>query len=103
MHSDIYEKQNDFQYIYDFSKCCQGNSFHKIYLIQNIYSSEQLEASSQAEKNNNYIYISIYGFTTLNKPKSRQVYTNYGIITQNIFSAAVSTSVELKTNTRKLY
>ena len=51
MHSDIYEKQTDFQYIYDFSKCCQGNSFHKIYLIQKIYSSEQLEASSQAEKN----------------------------------------------------
>ena len=50
MHSDIYEKQTDFQYIYDFSKCCQGNSFHKIYLIQNIYSSEQLEASSQAGK-----------------------------------------------------
>ena len=33
-HSNIYEKQTDFQYIYDFSKCCQGNSFHKIYLIQ---------------------------------------------------------------------
>ena len=35
-------------------------------------------------------------------PKSRQVYTNDGIITQNIFNAAVSTSVELKTNTKKL-
>ena len=44
-----------------------------------------------------------YGLTTLNKPKSRQVYTNDGIITQNIFNAAVSTSVELKTNTKKLY
>ena len=40
---------------------------------------------------------------TLNKPKSRQVYTNDGIITQNIFNAAVSTSVKLKTNTKKLY
>ena len=45
----------------------------------------------------------LYGLTTLNKPKSRQVYTNDGIITQNIFNAAVSTSVELKTNTKKLY
>ena len=45
----------------------------------------------------------LYGLTTLNKPKSRQVYTNVGIITQNIFNAAVSTSVELKTNTKKLY
>ena len=34
MHRDIYEKQTDFQYIYDFSKCCQGNSFYKVYLIQ---------------------------------------------------------------------
>ena len=49
------------------------------------------------------VYISIYGLTTLNKLKSRQVYTNDGIITQNIFNAAVSTSVELKTNTKKLY
>ena len=47
------------------------------------------------------VYISIYGLTTLNKLKSRQVYT--GIITQNIFNAAVLTSVELKTNTKKLY
>ena len=45
----------------------------------------------------------LYGLTTLNKPKSRQVYTNDGIITQNIFNAAVSTSVELKTNTKKLH
>ena len=45
----------------------------------------------------------VYGLTTLNKPKSRQVYTNDGIITQNIFNAAVSTSVKLKTNTKKLY
>ena len=37
-----------------------------------------------------------HGLTTLNKPKSWQVYTNDGIITQNIFNAAVSTSVELK-------
>ena len=43
------------------------------------------------------------GLTTLNKPKSRQVYTNDGIITQNIFNAAVSTSGKLKTNTKKLY
>ena len=44
-----------------------------------------------------------HDLTTLNKPKSRQVYTNDGIITQHIFNAAVSTSVELKTNTKKLY
>ena len=50
MHSDIYEKKTDFQYIYYFSKCCQGNSFLKIHLIQKINSSEQLEASFQAEK-----------------------------------------------------
>ena len=50
-----------------------------------------------------YTFLYIYGFTTLNKPKSRQVYTNDGIITQNIFNAAVSTSVKLKTNTKKLY
>ena len=45
----------------------------------------------------------LYGLTTLNKPKSRQVYTNDGIITQNIFNAVVSTFVEFKTNTKKLY
>ena len=50
MHSNICEKRTDFQYIYDFSKCCQGNSFYKIYLIQKIYCSEQLEASPQAKK-----------------------------------------------------
>ena len=38
----------------------------------------------------------IYGLTTLNKPKSREVSTNDGIITQNIFNAAVSTSSETK-------
>ena len=45
----------------------------------------------------------IFGLTTLNKPKSRQVYTNDGIITQNIFNVAALTYVELKTNTKKLY
>ena len=40
-----------------------------------------------------------YDLTTLNKRKSRQVYTNEGIITQNIFNVAIPTSVELKTNT----
>ena len=50
-----------------------------------------------------YIYKFYYGLTTLNNPKSRQVYTNYEIITQNIFNTAVSTSVELKTNTKKFY
>ena len=49
------------------------------------------------------IAFSNYGLTTLNKPKSRQVYTNDGIITQNIFNAAVSTSAKSKTNTKKLY
>ena len=36
----------------------------------------------------------VYGLTTLNKPKSREVSTNDGIITQNIFNAAVPTSIE---------
>ena len=38
----------------------------------------------------------LYGLTTLNKPKSREVSTNDGIITQNIFNAAVPTSIETK-------
>ena len=38
----------------------------------------------------------VYGLTTLNKPKSREVSTNDGIITQNIFNAAVPTSIETK-------
>ena len=37
-----------------------------------------------------------YGPTTLNKPKSREVSTNDGIITLNIFNAAVPTSIETK-------
>ena len=37
-----------------------------------------------------------YGLTTLNKPKSKEVSTNDGIITQNIFDAAVPTSIETK-------
>ena len=37
-----------------------------------------------------------YGLTTLNKPKSREVSTNDEIITQNIFNAAVLTSIETK-------
>ena len=37
-----------------------------------------------------------HGLTTLNKPKSREVSTNDGIITQNIFNAAVPTSIETK-------
>ena len=45
----------------------------------------------------------LYGLANLNKPKLRQVYTNDEIITQNIFNAAVSTSIELKTNTKKEY
>ena len=36
-------------------------------------------------------HISTYGLTTLNRPKSREVSTNDGIITQNIFNAAVPT------------
>ena len=89
MHSDIYEKQTDFQYINDFSKCCQGNSFYKIYLIQKYTAQNNLKLHPRLKKITNHIYISIYGLTTLNKPKSRQVYTNDGIITQNIFNAAV--------------
>ena len=42
------------------------------------------------------VVISQQGLTTLNKPKSREVYTNGGIITQNIFNAAVPTSIETK-------
>ena len=94
MQRDIYEKQTDFQYIYDYSKCCQGNSFYKIQLIQKIFCSEQLHPRLKKTTTS---------LTTLEKPKSRQVYTNDGIITQNIFNAAVSTSDELKTNTKKLY
>ena len=60
MHSDIYEKRTDFQYIYDFSKWCQGNSFYKIYLIQIRYCSEQPEASSQAEKKLTTTYKFLY-------------------------------------------
>ena len=37
-----------------------------------------------------------YGPTTLNKLKSREVSTNDGIITLNIFNAAVPTSIETK-------
>ena len=40
--------------------------------------------------------IAEYGLTTLNKPKSREVSTNDGIITQNILNAAVPTSIETK-------
>ena len=60
MHRDIYEKKTDFQYIYDFSKCCQGDSFYKIYLIQKTYCSEQLGASSQAEKKLTTTYTFLY-------------------------------------------
>ena len=60
MHSNICEKRTDFQYIYDFSKCCQGNSFYKIYLIQKIYCSEQLEASPQAKKKLTATYTFLY-------------------------------------------
>ena len=82
-----------------------GQQFLQDILNSKKYCSEQLEASSQAEKKltTTYTFLYIYGFTTLNKPKSRQVYTNDGIVTQNIFNAAVSTSVKLKTNTKKLY
>ena len=38
----------------------------------------------------------LQGLTTLNKPKSREVSTNDGIITQNIFNAAVPASIETK-------
>ena len=37
-----------------------------------------------------------YGLTTLNRPKSREVSTNDGIITHNLFNAAVPTSSETK-------
>ena len=41
-------------------------------------------------------YILIYGLSTLSKPKSGQVSTNKGIMTQNIANVSVLTSVELK-------
>ena len=44
----------------------------------------------------------MYGLTTLNKPKSGQVSTNKGIMTENIVNVSVLTSVELKTNTNRL-
>ena len=74
--------------------------------LKKCFAQNNLKLHPRLKKMNNYVYISIYGLTTLNKPKSRkdgQVYTNDGIITQNIFNAAVSTSVELKINTKKLY
>ena len=42
------------------------------------------------------------GLTTLNKSKLRQVYTVIESSHKICFNAAVSTSVELKTNTKKL-
>ena len=41
--------------------------------------------------------------TTVSKPTSREVSTNDGIITQNIFNSAFATSSERKENTEKLY
>ena len=38
----------------------------------------------------------------LTKPKSGQVSTNNGIITQNIFNVSVLTSVELRKNTNRV-
>ena len=43
-----------------------------------------------------YVYVYIFGLTTLNKPKSREVSTNDGISTHNIFIAADPTSSETK-------
>ena len=43
-----------------------------------------------------FLMFASYGLTTLNKPKSKEVSTNDGIITQNIFDAAVPTSIETK-------
>ena len=37
-------------------------------------------------------FVEPYGLTTLNKPKSKEVFTNDGIITQYIFNAAIATS-----------
>ena len=67
--------------------------------VSNIWSGE----GKVTHASNSIIADAAKGLTTLNKLKSRQVYTNDGIITQNIFNAAVSTSVKLKTNTKKLY
>ena len=38
----------------------------------------------------------LYGLTTLNKPKSREVSTNDGIFTQNILNVAGPTCTETK-------
>ena len=43
-----------------------------------------------------------YGLTTLNKLKSREVSTNDGITTQNIFNAAAPTSIETKLNYKEV-
>ena len=51
---------------------------------------------ANAVGDNTVILNNAYGLTTLNKPKSREVSTNNGIITQNIFNAAVPTSIETK-------
>ena len=49
-----------------------------------------------------YYIMNLCGLTTLNKPKSGQVSTNKGIMTQNIANVSVLASVELKTNTTRL-
>ena len=63
----------------------------KKYIAQNT-----LKLHSRPKENNDKKYISIYGLTTLNKPKSREVSTDDGIITQNISNLAVPTSTETK-------
>ena len=103
MYRDIYEKHWFSVHLW-FFKVLPGQQFLKDLLhSKNILLRTAWSFIPGWKKINNYIYISIYSLTTLNKPKSRQVYTNDGIITQNILNAAVSTSVELKTNTKKLY
>ena len=58
-------------------------------LVEWIYGITQLHFEAIHKK---MLSESRYGLTTLNRPKSREVSTNDGIITQNIFNAAVPTS-----------
>ena len=105
MNCDIQENVALFHNINDFSKWSHRNSFQFICLIKKVYCSKQIKASFWTNRKypkNIYSHISVYGLTTLNKPKSGQVSTNKVIMTQTIVNFSVLTSVELKTNINKL-
>ena len=59
-----------------------------------IFRVKQIHQSMASKRTTRLSYdILLYGLTTLNKPKSREV---SGIITQNIFNAAVPTHSDLR-------